>query len=184
MTRASDSKPGRGLSLIGYRGTGKTTVGRLVAGRLGLPFLDADAELERLAGRPISEIFASNGEGYFRDLEGHTLQALTAGPPVVLATGGGAILRESNRRALRRFGVVVWLTAGADALVDRLRHAPGNRPALTAAGLLAEIAGVLAARAPLYEEAADAVVATEGRGIVEVADAILIASARCREPSR
>jgi len=184
MTRGGDDGRGPGLALVGYRGTGKTTVGRLVAGRLGLPFLDADAELVRAAGRAIPEIFASDGEGHFRDLEGRTLEALTAGPPAVVATGGGAVLREANRRALRRFGLVVWLTAGPDALAERLRHAPGDRPALTPEGLLAEIAGVLEARTPAYEATAHAAVATEGRTVAEVADAVLIAFNESRGPSR
>jgi shikimate kinase len=164
-----------GLALVGYRGTGKTTVGRLLAERLGRPFVDADRELEARAGRPIRAIFAEEGEPAFRDLEEATLRDLAARPGVVLATGGGVVLRGPNRRALRRFGFVVWLTASPDVLAGRLRDDGGGRPALTAAGPLAEIAAVLEARTPLYREVADAVVETEGRTPAQVADAVLAA---------
>jgi shikimate kinase len=163
----------RNLALIGARGTGKTSVGRLVAERLGLPFADADGELERRAGRSIAAIFAAQGEPAFRVLEEEVLGELTARDGLVLATGGGVVLRAANRRALRRFGRVVWLTAAPDVLVGRLRLDAGGRPALTEAGLLAEIAAVLEARIPLYQEVADAIVDTTGRTPAEVADDIL-----------
>lgn len=172
----------RGLALIGARGTGKTSVGRIVADRLGLPFADADRELERRAGRTIAAIFAEQGEPAFRDLEEAILGALTAQAGLVLATGGGAVLREANRRLLRRFGWVVWLTAEPDILAGRLRSDPGSRPALTAAGTLAEVAAVLAARTPLYREVADAIVETAGRTPAEVADAVLQAWSRPQPP--
>ena len=93
----------QGLALVGLRGTGKSTVGRILAERLGRPFADADVELAARAGRPIRAIFAELGEPGFRDLEEETLAALVAGPPLVLATGGGAVLRETNRARLREF---------------------------------------------------------------------------------
>src|SRR5689334_13470824 len=97
-------RPMHGLALVGYRGTGKTTVGRIVAERLGRPFFDADRVLEEREGRPIASLFAEGGEASFRDREEETLRDLTADRPgSVLATGGGAILREGNRLALRRF---------------------------------------------------------------------------------
>lgn len=156
--------PGRATSvaLIGYRGTGKTTVGRLLADRLGLDFADTDAEIERRLGRPIAEFWAEHGEPAFRDREEETLRDLTARPGLVLATGGGAILRPANREALRRFGPVVWLKADPHVLADRLRHDAGRRPALTSAGLLDEIAAVLAAREPLYRQIATLIVDTNG----------------------
>lgn len=167
-----DPTPRRGLALVGYRGTGKTTVGRIVAGRLGLPFLDADAELEARVG-PIVRYFQERGELAFRDEEEAVLRVLADRPPSVLATGGGAVLRASNREAIRRFGVVVWLTAAPEVLEARLRDDPVIRPALTASGTLGEVVAVLEARAPLYREVADAVVETEGRTPEQVADAIL-----------
>ena len=166
----------RGLALIGARGTGKSTVGRVVAARLGLPFADADVELEARAGRSIASIFAEAGEPAFRDWEERVLDELTSGPACVLATGGGVVLRESNRRRLRQFGRVVWLSADPAAIAVRLAADPrglADRPALTAAGTLAEIAAIVAARASLYREAADEVIDTEGRNAEEVAEAVL-----------
>lgn len=174
----------RGLALIGYRGTGKSTVGRIVAARLGRPFVDADVEVEARAGRPIRKIFEEDGEPAFREWERRILADLAethAGG--VLATGGGAILAEANRRVLGEFGFVAWLTADPETLARRLRagrHAVADRPALTTAGTLAEIADVLAARTPLYREAAHAVVDTAGKTAEQVADAVLDAWARSR----
>jgi shikimate kinase len=164
------------LALVGYRGTGKSTVGRLLAGRLGLAFLDADAALEARHGRSVREVFDALGEPVFRDWEEQTLAALTAEPGRVVATGGGVVLREPNRKRLRDFGLVVWLTAPAPVLADRLAADPdavGTRPALTPAGTLVEINEVLAAREPLYRSVADVEVSTEGRTPAEVSDAVL-----------
>ena len=173
MSPPAERSP-RGLVLIGYRGTGKTTVGRLLADRLGRPFVDADQELQRRAGRSIAAIFDELGEPGFRDLEEATLADLTAqAAGAILATGGGAILRDSNRTALRRFGFVAWLTAGPEVLTDRLDRDQDSRPPLTAAGTLAEIAGVLQARTPLYRALADAEITTDGRDPMMVADAII-----------
>ncbi|HWE35486.1 MAG TPA: shikimate kinase [Isosphaeraceae bacterium] len=162
-----------GLALIGPRGTGKTTVGRLVAGATGRPFVDADRALEGRAGRSIAAIFAQAGEPAFRDLEEATLRDLVGRAGAVLATGGGVVLREVNRDALRRFGFVVWLTADPAALADRLARDPADRPSLTGLGTIAEVAAVLEARAPLYRATADAVVATDGLDPEAVARKVL-----------
>ena len=131
----------RGLALVGYRGTGKSTVGRILSDQLGRPFLDLDVEIEALLGRSISAIFAEWGEPVFRDWEEQTLADLVEKfPTAVMATGGGAILREANRRRIRDFGFVVWLTAGPAELARRLAADPGGlpvRPALTPAGTVA-----------------------------------------------
>ncbi len=138
--------------LTGYRGTGKTTVGRLAADRLGLPFFDTDALVEARAGRPIPAIFASDGEAGFRALE----REICAGLAVVegvIATGGGAVLDPGNVEALRR-GARVFLLEGPPEELAR-RCAPGDRPALTTFSPLDEIRAVLAARADAYRAAAD-----------------------------
>ncbi len=179
MTR--DPKPpcprGPGLVLIGYRGTGKLTVGRILAQRLGRSFLDCDREIEARAGRPIREIFAESGEAAFRDWEERTLADLTAlESPLVLATGGGAVLREANRRRLRGFGFIAWLTAHPSHLAHRLEtdsRSLAERPPLTAAGTLDEIVQVLELRTPLYRELADVEIETGDRSPDEVADSIL-----------
>lgn len=166
---------GGGLSLVGLRGTGKSTVGRVIAERLSLPFIDADAALEARAGRPVAEIFAE-GEPAFRDLESAVLKGITAGPPAVLATGGGAVLRPDNRQALRAFGKVVWLAARPETLADRLHNDPSGlaaRPSLTGMGVIEEIAAVLEARAEYYRRVSDVMVDTDGLGPADVADAVL-----------
>ena len=168
---------GAGLALIGYRGTGKSTVGRMLAGRLNRPFLDADIEIESRAGRSISSIFTEWGEPEFRDREERTLAELTATfPDAILATGGGAILRPANRAVLAQFGLVVWLRAGHDELARRIEAdgvSAASRPSLTGAGTVAEIAQVYQARQALYEAAADAAIDTEGKTPGEVAEQVL-----------
>ncbi len=165
---------GEGLALVGYRATGKSTVGRLVAARLGRPFVDADRELERRLGATIAAVFADRGEAAFRDAEEALLVELADRRPApVLAAGGGAVERLGACAALRRFGFVAWLVADPAALADRLRRNPGGRPALTAAGTADEVAAVLARREPLYREVADAAIATDGLAPAEVADAVI-----------
>lgn len=145
------------LLLIGYRGCGKTTVGVALAARLGRAFVDADVVLEADAGLTIAQIFASEGEVGFRDRETATLRKLAAGPPAVIATGGGVVLRPENRNLLRAAGFVVWLTAPPELLWGRITADPSTaarRPNLTAAGGVAEVRSVLAAREPLYRDTA------------------------------
>lgn len=147
----------KGLVLVGYRGTGKTTVGRLLARSSDRPFFDVDAEIERQLGMPISEVFERRGESAFRDAEEAVIARLTTSAAgAILATGGGAVLRPSNRKRLRGFGLVVWLTASPESLAERLARDPsGPRPSLTSAGTLGEISDVLASRLSLYREVAD-----------------------------
>jgi shikimate kinase len=170
-------RAGPGLALIGYRGTGKSTVGRIVADRRNRRFLDADLEIEARAGRSIRSIFAEWGEPVFRDWEEQTLAELTSAfADAVLATGGGVVLRESNRRRIRGFGFVVWLRADPSVLARRLESDAcglAERPPLTPAGTLAEIAQVLEARIPLYQDLADLAVETHDKTPDQVAAAIL-----------
>jgi shikimate kinase len=170
------SHRGRGLALVGYRGTGKTTVGRLLAERMNRSFIDVDLEIEARSGHSIDAIFLQSGEPVFRDWEERVLgELLEQYPDAVVATGGGSVLREQNRRRIRNFGSVVWLTAIPDELARRLEsdHRKGaGRPALTAAGAIDEIAQVLAERMPIYKELADLVIETGGKSPAEVASAI------------
>jgi len=168
--------PPDNLFLIGYRGTGKSAVGRLVAERLGDPFFDSDAEIERRAGRSISEIFTDDGEASFRTLEAAVLDELSRGVNCVLALGGGAVLRPGNRAKLKARGRTVWLVARPETLWQRILddEASGHhRPNLTAVGGLAEITEVLARRLPVYRECADWVVDTEGKTPADVAGQIV-----------
>ncbi len=164
----------KSVILIGYRATGKSTVGRLLAERLGIPFYDSDKQIEKQAERPIRQIFEEQGEAVFRDWEEQVLAELTRPDqsPCVLATGGGAILREASRRSLRRFGWVVWLRADASILARRLARSargPQARPALTARGTVDEVHEVLALRTPLYRRTAHLVIDTTERTSLDVA---------------
>jgi shikimate kinase len=144
--------------LIGYRGSGKTTVAQHLAGQLGWPWLDADAELEERAGKSIQQIFTESGEEAFRDLESAVVADLAVRDQHVIALGGGAILREQNRRAMAGRGIVVWLQASPETLAARIAADPATaerRPNLTQDGGLAEIRSLLDQRTPLYRQCAD-----------------------------
>ena len=173
--------PARNVILMGYRGCGKTCVGREVGRRLGWRFVDTDELIETAAGRCIREIFAQEGEGHFRALERRVIAQVAAKRGQVIAVGGGAVLSANNRTALRRAGVCIWLTAPATELHRRMQGDPrsgGTRPALTARGGLAEVRHLLAQRRPLYAELADHVVPTRARSIAQVATAVLKAVAK------
>jgi shikimate kinase len=166
------------IALVGYRGTGKTTVGQLLASALNWTFVDADSALESGAGRSIAEIFAAEGEGGFRDRESRLLADLCRLDRHVIATGGGVILREVNRNLLRGSAYVAWLTAPAEALWERIQAdsaTAARRPNLTAAGGLQEVTDLLAAREPLYRAVAAAEFPTAGRSPEQVAGDILAA---------
>jgi shikimate dehydrogenase len=138
--------------LIGFRGTGKTRTGRLLATRLGVPFLDLDREIEAQAGRPIPEIFAAGGEAGFRRRERDVIAALPAGP-LVVAAGGGAVRDSENVRHLRKDSRTVLLRASKAAILDRIRGS--SRPSLTGLPLEEEVPALLAARRTAYLAAAD-----------------------------
>jgi shikimate kinase len=163
------------LFLIGYRGSGKTTLARLLGERLGWTWLDADTLLEARFGRSILRIFQEEGEAGFRIKEAEVLEEFCRGCRQVLATGGGVVLRPENRARLRAAGHVVWLTADAATLWERLQRdasTPERRPDLSIGGL-AEVEQLLRAREHLYRTCADQVVSTAGRSPQEVVDAIL-----------
>jgi shikimate kinase len=164
--------PGQLVLLIGPRGSGKTTVARLLAARLGWGWADADERLEARAGSTIRALFAAFGEAGFRDRESTLLGELCALREHVVATGGGVVLRAGNRELLRRSGWVAWLSADVETLWGRLSGdgtTPERRPALTAAGGREEVAEVLRLREPLYRACADLAVPTAGRTPEEVA---------------
>ena len=147
------------VTLVGYRGTGKSTVAAVLADRLGAAWRDADAVLEERIGSSITALIGSRGEAAFRDVETEVLRDTLPAFTGVLATGGGVVLRPENRRLLRERGrPVVWLTAPVDVIRRRLAADPttaARRPALRGGDPLDEVAAALDARAPLYREVAD-----------------------------
>lgn len=161
-------KPASRIFLVGLMGAGKTTVGKALARDLGLEFVDADQELQRRTGVTIPVIFDIEGEQGFRDREAALLEELTRRDGIVLATGGGAVLREDNRDRLRSRGVVVYLRAAIDDLWARTRH-DRNRPLLQTADPRRRLTELLAERDPLYAEVADVVVDTSRQSVQALA---------------
>lgn len=146
------------IYLIGFRGTGKTTAGRLVAQNLGWEFIDADDYLEKKAGKTIRQIFQEGGEGLFRDLEEEVIQELSGMENKVVAAGGGAVLREKNVENMKKNGPVILLEADAHTIYERLQKDPKShtqRPNLTKLNSFEEIVHLLEYRKPYYEKAAD-----------------------------
>jgi len=164
------------IILIGFRGTGKSTVGRRLAERLGWDFVDADDALESRLGKSIAAVFAEQGETAFRDHESQLLVDLLAGTHRVISLGGGVILREQNRARFRGAGPVIWLQADPQSIVDRLARDPrtaSQRPALTELSAKEEVVELLRVRAPLYAESADLAVATDARSVDAIVDEIV-----------
>jgi shikimate kinase len=139
--------------LVGMPGSGKSTVGRQLSRRLQLPFFDSDHVIEQRLGCTIREYFAREGEAAFRDVEQQVLAELAQGASAVVATGGGAVLREANRQALRQGGQVVYLRSSPEELFRRLRH-DTQRPLLQVADPLAKLRALHAERDPLYRDSA------------------------------
>jgi shikimate kinase len=165
--------------LVGMMGSGKSTVGPLVARLLGAGFADSDEEVERSMGKSVQEIFETTGEASFRDAETDSLQTLLSGPgPIVIAAGGGAVLRAGNRELMHRGATVVWLRAGVPELAKRIGVGAG-RPLLASTDELAprgdvadRLEGLLKQRGTLYESVAHFVVDTDGLEAQLVADAV------------
>ena len=166
------------IALIGYRGTGKTTVAQRLAVRLGWDWVDADVEVELRAGKSIAAIFADDGEAAFRELEAVVVEELCRRERIVLALGGGAILRQSNRRAIGLCGAAVWLWASVDSIIERLESDPttaARRPNLTNSHPRTEIERLLAERTPIYRACATLEVDTEKKTPADIADEIVAA---------
>ncbi len=162
----------RNIYLVGPTGTGKTAVGKHLSRLLCVPFIDSDAEIERTAGVDIPFIFDREGEEGFRRREREVLAELCQREPMILATGGGAILAPENRSALRESGVVIFLQTSVAQQLQRVGSGRG-RPLLNGADKLRKLEEMRAVREPLYREAADITVSTDGRRVSRVADLIL-----------
>ncbi|CAN5506017.1 shikimate kinase [soil metagenome] len=161
----------RSIVLIGFMGTGKSSVGRRLAQSWGWPRRDTDAMIAAALGMPISEIFTRLGQDRFRAEESAILEGLDVSQPAVIVTGGGTILRPENRARLRALGTVVCLTADIPTLLGRLGRRSG-RPLLETDDPESTVENLLRERAPLYEEAADLTIDTTGLSHNEVANAI------------
>jgi shikimate kinase len=143
---------GRSVVLVGMMGAGKSTIGRRLAGRLRLSFVDADTEIEVAASMTIAEIFETQGELYFRDGEARVIARLLEGGPCVLATGGGAFMREDTRNRIHDKAVSIWLRADADTILRRVKRR-ADRPLLQTADPAATIARFIEERHPVYQGA-------------------------------
>jgi len=172
----------RSIVLVGLMGAGKSTVGRRLASRLGLIFKDADSEIEAAAGLTIPDIFAIYGEPSFRDGEERVISRLLRAGPLVLATGGGAYLREATRVRIRESAISVWLKADLDVLMRRVRKR-GNRPLLLTDDPEATMRDLMAVRHPVYAAADIVVISREVshdrvvQDVLEALDAHLNAAA-------
>jgi len=152
LARVREALGSRCIVLIGLMGAGKTAVGRRLANRLGLAFVDTDSEIELAAGQTVSEIFAEHGEPYFRQGEAKVVARLLQGDPKVLATGGGAYMDAGTRATIKANGVSIWLKAELPVLLHRVRRRD-NRPLLTAGDPETVIRKLMQERYPVYAEA-------------------------------
>src|SRR3954447_2882734 len=142
----------RSIVLVGMMGAGKSTIGRRLASRLRLPFLDADVEIEAAAGMSIPDIFETHGEPHFRDGEARVIARLLDGGPAVLATGGGAFMREETRNRIRSKAVSIWLKADIDIIMRRVKRR-ADRPLLQPADPAATVGRLIEKREPVYQHA-------------------------------
>jgi len=161
------------IAFVGMPGCGKSTVGRHLARQLGLRFVDSDTEIERRIGMPIRDFFAAHGEPAFRDVEQQVIRELCATPGVVLATGGGAVLRYANRDALQAHCRVFYLRATPEDLFRRLRH-DTQRPLLQVADPLQRLRELFRERDPLYRRVAHFVVETARPSVAGLASMVLM----------
>jgi shikimate kinase len=161
------------LVLIGYRGTGKSLVGRLLSRRLNMPCIAMDEEIERQAGISIAEIVEKHGWQRFRDLESEMARELMAGDDLIIDTGGGVIERPENIEVLQKNACVVWLKASVETVVSRISSGT-HRPSLTGGKTFTdEVAEVLARRTPIYQKAAQYEVDTDDLTPEEIAGRVL-----------
>src|SRR5471030_1288307 len=142
----------RSVVLVGMMGVGKSTIGRRLSARLRLPFVDADMEIEAAAGMSIPDIFETHGEPHFRDGEARVIARLLEGGPAVLATGGGAFMREDTRNRIGNKAVSIWLKADADTIMRRVKRRV-DRPLLQTADPAATVGRLIAEREPIYQRA-------------------------------
>lgn len=161
----------RNIALCGFMGTGKSSVGRLVAEQLHFAFLDTDTVIEARAGKPITDIFATEGEAAFRELEARIVKELANRDRTVISTGGGLVVNPANMASLKEHALVVCLWATPEGIYARVKN-QNHRPLLAEANPLEKIRSLLAERAPAYKQA-DVLINTEIRSPREVAQQVL-----------
>ena len=172
----------RSIVLIGMMGVGKSSIGRRLAARLGIPFVDADTEIEEAAGMSIPDIFARHGEANFRNGEARVIARLLESGPQVLATGGGAIMNADTRAAIRQKGVSVWLNAEFEVLIRRISKRRNDRPMLQTSDPAETLRRLLKEREPIYAQADIAVQSREVSHESIVADIMTALSAFLNAP--
>jgi shikimate kinase len=161
----------KNIVLIGFMGTGKTEVGRILSRKLGYVLVDADTEIEKEQGITITEIFKQYGEPKFREIESNVIKRLSEIKNAVISTGGGAVLRQENMDNLRKNGVIICLTASSETILKRTGN-NNDRPLLQVDNPLQKIKELLEFRRPYYEKA-DIMIDTEGKSPLQVAEEII-----------
>jgi shikimate kinase len=172
----------RSIVLTGMMGVGKSSIGRRLAARLNVPFVDADTEIEKAAGMSIPDIFARHGEADFRSGEARVIARLLDGGPQVLATGGGAVMNRDTRAAIKAKGVSIWLSAEFEVLMRRINKRKNDRPMLQTADPAATLRELLAEREPVYAQADIAVQSREGPHDAIVAEIMTALAAFLQAP--
>lgn len=161
----------KNVVLTGFMGTGKSAAGKIIAKKLGLRFVDVDAEIEREQGITINEIFERHGESFFRDIESAEISRLADAGPAVIATGGGAVLREENIERLRKSGIIICLTAVPEVIFSRVGQS-SNRPLLKTNDPMTKIKDMLKTRQPYYNKA-DIIIETSSKTPLETAEEVI-----------
>lgn len=162
----------KNIFLIGFMGSGKSTIAKVLAKKLDVMQVEMDEQIQAEQAMPITEIFAKHGEEYFRDIETELLERLQAKDGVVVSCGGGAVLREKNREIMKQSGVIVLLTAKPETILGRVKNST-NRPVLNGHMNVEYITELMEKRRACYEAAADIVVATDGKSSEAIAEEIL-----------
>lgn len=162
----------KNIFLIGFMGCGKSTITRRLSEKLGVTQVEMDEQIVQEQGMPITEIFEKYGEEHFRDIETALVHRLQAEDGVVVSCGGGAVLREENRKMMKESGVIVWLTAEPETILERVKHGT-DRPILNGHMNVEYITELMAKRHDCYDAAADYVVATDGKSREEICEEIL-----------
>jgi len=163
------------IILIGYRGTGKSAVGKKLAEKLQMPFYDMDELIEDATGRSIQEMVTENGWAYFREREREMVRKLTAFQRSIIATGGGAVMDEGNADILKKHGILIWLNADVKTIVGRIQddlNSKERRPSFSKDGIIQETEDVLKLRIPVYSRLADFSIDTTNKNIDEIVSSI------------